>query len=168
MQLSNTLISPFEFTGRSWVEVWKNKFPSCFWRDCHLTKFPRAPSWIWWEKYGAGLRREEREKEDMAFFSCRIQGVHRVPWVYAHGWTGGHSPTFWSRGDAPCHYFLGVENCYHRVSSFKAESHPIRFRLRLRPASRWGILPCTPNSQLHLRGHTYKGRERMERGRERN
>jgi len=49
------------------------------------------------------------------------------------------------------------------MSDFKAKMHQIRFRLGLRPRTRWGSLQRSPDPLAGLRGPTSKG---MDRGRE--
>ena len=55
------------------------------------------------------------------------------------------------------------------MSYFKSKMHQIRFRLGLRPRTRWGSLQHSPDPLTVLRGPTSKGTEEgkgMEGGRE--
>jgi len=48
------------------------------------------------------------------------------------------------------------------MSYFEAKMHQIRFRLGLRPTSRWGNLQRSPDHQLDLTRPTSKGKEGRE------
>jgi len=52
------------------------------------------------------------------------------------------------------------------MTDFKAKMHQIRFRLGLRPTSRWGSLQRSPNSIAGFGGPTSKGRGGEGRGEE--
>ena len=62
------------------------------------------------------------------------------------------------------------KNCCHQLSDFKVKMHHIRFRLGLRPRSRWGILQRSPRPPSWIKeGGLFlrEGRERVgKRGRE--
>jgi len=51
------------------------------------------------------------------------------------------------------------------MSYFKAKMHEIRFRLRLRPRSRWGAYIAPPNPKLDLRGPTSNRKGKGKKGR---
>ena len=50
------------------------------------------------------------------------------------------------------------------MSDFKAKMHQIRFRLGLRPRSRWGAYSAPPDPLAGFKGPTSKGREGRKGG----